>query len=57
MKKYEVSRREFINMAAGAAVGASGLLGGRAVQAAEGETLRINVPLTWRYFGIGWYSW
>ena len=43
MKKYEVSRREFINMAAGAAVGASGLLGGRAVQAAEAETLRINV--------------
>jgi hypothetical protein len=43
MKKYEVSRREFINMAAGAAVGASGVFGGRAVQAAEPERLRINI--------------
>ena len=43
MKKYEVSRREFINMAAGVAVGASGVLGGRAVQAAEPERLRINI--------------
>jgi len=44
MKKSEVSRRKFMKTSiAGATLGALGVLGGRAGQAAEAEKLQINV--------------